>query len=120
MRRDQRVRSAKDFQIIFKRGKHQKGALINIWVYGGETESVPGRVARPKFGILVSKKVDTRAPRRNLWKRRIREACRLSQNRIQRGVTVLIQARPSEKTASFSAIKDELNRLLDKAGVLIK
>ena len=114
-RDNHRIRTAKDFELIFKKGNHKRGKNINLWVYeGGAPPSAA--TAGPRLGVVVSKKVDRRASRRNTWKRRIREAWRLCECRIPKGAMALIQARPVHEPAAFSAIKAELDALLTKMG----
>ena len=113
-RPNQRIRSRRVFQIIFKRGKWAKGFLLNLWSYGGP--EVFEEDGPPQLAVMVSRKVNARATQRNLWKRRIREVFRRHQAEIKNGTAVLIQARKQNKTPSYAMIESEVMTLLAKTG----
>lgn len=73
----------------------------------------------PKIGIVVSRKVHTRAAPRNLWKRRIREAFRRQQQSMDPEAVMIFQAKAAKnlkKTPSYQEIAEEMMSLLKKAG----
>lgn len=113
----QRIRAERIFQLLFKQGKFAGGAHVRLWVYAGpEVSDGPG----PKLGIVVSRKTDLRATKRNLWKRRIREIFRRRQNEIRPEVAVLIQSKMKQMPPPFSVLEIEIFQLLKKAGGLLK
>ncbi len=110
----QRIRRKLVFDAIFKQGRRVSGTLLNLWVYAGpEIEA-----SLPQVGIMVSRKVSLRANKRNLWKRRIREAFRKHQKDWKEGMAFLIQAKPHKSIPSYQEITEELYRLTTKAGGL--
>lgn len=73
------------------------------------------RAARPMIAVMISRKVAQRANKRNLWKRRIKEAFRRNQKEIKRGVAVLIQGRKVNDPPPYREIEKELIYFLKKA-----
>ncbi len=115
---NQRIRKRSVFQTLFKQGRFVKGEFLRIWV----CEDPEGRkdpAAKPQVGIIVSRKTDLRAVRRNLWKRRIRESFRKNQAKIKNNTAILIQtAKSPAKMPPYQAIQTELFELMAKAGCL--
>lgn len=77
--------------------------------------------ATPQLGIVISRKTEPLATRRNLWKRRIREAWRLNRSKLKGGAAIVIQAKRSsglpagrQGTPSYYQIAAELSELLEK------
>lgn len=107
-RPDQRIRDRRIFQFLFKNGRFVKGDYLNLWVY----EDLG--LARPQLGVIVSRKTESRATRRNLWKRRIREAFRRQQGRLKK-LSVMIQSRPQDSgVPSYAALFGEMEKLFEK------
>ncbi len=111
----QKIRKRSEFLAIFNQGRFSRGKLINLWIY--ERPGQDGLGAKPKIGIIVSRKAHSGAVKRNLWKRRMREVFRHKQHLIRNGIELLIQAKPQPKVPAYEALKGELERLLMKAGV---
>ena len=114
---DQRIKKKAEFDFLFKSGRCAKGKFFILWA---ADKNLPGaaRPSRlPKIAVSVSRKVDSRAVVRNLWKRRIRESFRRNQEKIKEGTAVLVKVR-SVSTPSYQEIEKELIFLLDKAGFL--
>ena len=88
-----------------------------MWVYEEKADATKGQLSGPKLGVIVSKKTDTRATKRNLWKRRIKEAFRRLQSTVKPGAAVLIQTKSRDGVASYEEIKTEIEKLLFKAKV---
>lgn len=73
----------------------------------------------PALGMMVSRKTHLRANKRNLWKRRIREAFRIHQREIKNGLYILVQSRLQSEAPDFKTIEKEFLDLLRKTGSLI-
>lgn len=71
-----------------------------------------------RFGVVAGLKVHKRATKRNLIKRRIREALRREYVDRVRGYDVAIVARASALDRSYQQIADELGLLLGRAKIL--
>jgi ribonuclease P protein component len=117
LKREQRIRSASEFQAIHRHGKFARGRFINLWSYRGRRgKALESESALPVFGVIVSRKVNRRASSRNLWKRRLREIFRKHQHRLRRGTAFLVQAKACDKIPAFSELETELLSLFDKTG----
>jgi len=68
-----------------------------------------------KWTVVVSKKVSLKATERNRVKRRCRESLQKQLKGSDVCITLVFQAKPPAKTASFSAIRDDLTSLLERA-----
>ena len=67
-------------------------------------------------GIIVSRRTDSRATKRNFFKRRVREIFRKHQERLKDEIACLIKVRPLKGEPSFGAMEDELIVLFKKSG----
>ena len=118
LRPEQRIRRRHSFQTIFDKGRFFRGVLLNLWVYEGLENEEKRTGGKPKLGIIVSRKTDLKAVRRNLWKRRIREVFRRQQKDFKLPVAILIQSKKQPKMPSYQAIEQEMKKLFEKAQIL--
>lgn len=109
---NQRIRRHSSFQRIYSKGKFAKGAFLYVWAY--HPSSAARETTAPQLGIIVSRKTDRRATRRNLWKRRIREAFRELQVKLKENTETLIKSRECDTVPSYQEIKQELQTLFLK------
>lgn len=127
MLRDQRIKKPSSFTAAIRKGLFLRGTLLNIWFIRQseaglhlqpETVFAKKQVSdgRPAIGIMVSRKVHLRAVKRNLWKRRIREAFRRNQGKFKPGWALVVQARKQAVIPAYSEIEKELLRLSFRAG----
>jgi ribonuclease P protein component len=106
-----RVKRENDFEKIFKKGKSVKeGLLILKWVKNGLSDS--------RFAVSVSKKVSLKATERNKIKRRICSVFKKNSFLNQEGNDFLIIVLPGLQDKNFTEIKEMLNRLFLKSGVI--
>ncbi len=109
--RKQSIRGRKFFKKIFDKGFFIRGFLLNFWVYQGpETAGNPA----PLLGLMVGKKVYSRATQRNLWKRRVREVFRRNQCKIEKHVAMIVQARAHKQVPNCEDLQLELEKFLKK------
>ncbi|MBI3312775.1 MAG: ribonuclease P protein component [Candidatus Omnitrophica bacterium] len=113
----QRIAKPKAFEMIFKKGNRIQGRLLNVWVYRSR-ESQSLVQGRPKLAIMVSRKAFAKAVQRNLWKRRFREIFRTHQNRLLRGVSLIVQAKRQNGVPGYEALHEEVESLFEKAKIL--
>ena len=107
----QRLKKSYQFQQAVKKGRFLKGRLLNLWAL----PDPEGGAAR--LGIIVSKRVDKRAVRRNLWKRRIREIFRKRQREWAAGTLIVVQARALPQVPESSALEEDFIKLCTQAGI---
>jgi ribonuclease P protein component len=115
LRPEQRIRNRQTFQTIFEKGVCVRGSLLNLWTYEQPEAS---RSQKVLFAPVVSKKTDLRANRRNLWKRRLKEAFRRNQLRFRKGVWILAQSRKQTQIPSYREMEAELIKLGTRAGII--
>lgn len=94
----------KDVSLIFRRGKLYKMPKFQLRVY--EKKAKPFRCL-----IICSKKVDKRATRRNLIRRRIREILRKDVAEGFPKHDVIVEVRAEARDASFRDLREELSHV---------
>ncbi len=71
-----------------------------------------------RFGLTVTKKIDSRAVVRNRIKRRIREFLRTTKGRFSTGFDVVIVAKRGAESCLSEQIERELFGLIKRAGIV--
>lgn len=100
-----RLRKRRDFLRVSKGGRRVVGKFICI-------DSRVG--VSLKLGITASTKYGS-SPERNRFKRLVREAFRIEQNRFPKDLEIHVIPRQRAKSASLADIQQELLRLLEPA-----
>lgn len=101
---------AADFQKIRTEGRYLSGRLLTIGFYSEKDIGF-------KVGFITSKRVHKRAVKRNLSKRRLREALRLTRAKIDENVWMVLIAKPSILKADTVQVQKELIYLVRKAKI---
>ncbi|MBC8108791.1 MAG: ribonuclease P protein component [Anaerolineae bacterium] len=86
--RSHRLTGKLNFKATYDAGVHESRGPLRIFAR-------PNDLAHARLGLSVSRRVGN-APRRNLIKRRLREAFRLLQHDFPRGYDLIIVVRPHE------------------------
>lgn len=109
--KEQRLRTKKDFDVLWKRGRAVYGRALGI-------RFAPNNGIESRFGVIAGLKVSKRATKRNLVRRRVREALRreFAPNLSGQDVAVIIQ--PGALTFSYQDIVSELGALFRRARLL--
>lgn len=105
-----RLRSEKDFNFVYKRGKGERAGYFFI-------KYAPTGKALSRFGFVVSKKSCASPVKRNRIKRRLREIIREEMKHIKPGYDIVISARSCCEGISQELIKNSLKRALNKTGI---
>ncbi len=100
-----RIRSQADFDRVYQARAY---AADDVLVVNGCVNDV----AHPRLGLSVSRKVGN-AVTRNAWKRRIREAFRLSKDRLPAGIDLVVRPQQGAK-CDFHAIAQSLPALAQR------
>ena len=104
------VRSAL-FSETFAQRKKWVGRYMVLWRRSGADAAL-------RLGVISSKKVHRRANRRNLARRRLREAFRILRPRCTGSYDVILVARNHILEASQHEVEKELETLAKRAGLL--
>ena len=118
LQQSERLKEKYLFDLAFKLGKTKKQKLSSkcflVYYLLSRRET---RKGLPKCGFVVGLRVDKRATKRNLYKRRMREAYKLAKKKLNiidntKLFALICIANPEIKDASFSEIKDTMEKLL--------
>jgi len=107
-----RLRKKKDFTSVFQNGwgKSNEYFLIKI---------KPNKEKLDRFGLVVSRNVDSKIVTRNKLKRRMREVVRkILKEKLTQGYDIVIVAKKESKKATFQEIDRGIRDLLKKLGIL--
>lgn len=106
-----RLSKAKDFAIIYKRGKpYFSDSLV--------FKFTPNHLNRTRFGFIVGNKISKKSSWRNKIKRRMREIIRAELPKIKSGCDCLFIARANIINRNYQEIKKEIVKLLRKSRIL--
>lgn len=95
-----RLSEKKDFQCVFVRGRCATTPLyIMKWTKNS--------IGAPRFGFVVANTISKKATKRNLIRRRLREAVRRNLPPLFLAVDVVIIAKPAILTARYKDIESE-------------
>lgn len=74
-----------------------------------------------RVGVSITKKIDKRSTRRNRLRRRLKETLRqdISELQINGGLAIVLVARNGATELSYATLRDELERVIKKAGLLV-
>lgn len=100
-----RVRKQADFDRVYAARAY---AADGVLIVSGCTSGL----AHPRLGLSVSRKVGN-AVERNAWKRRIREAFRLSKDRLPAGIDLVVKPQKGA-VCDFHAIEKSLPALAQR------
>lgn len=104
---EERLRRRADILRCYERGHRCHGRLLTVWIAEREPKAV-----HPRLGITVTRKVGGAVVRQRV-KRRIKETYRRWSERGQLPpYDILVQAKPAAGRAEFSALREDLLRLL--------
>jgi len=112
VKREQRLRSAADFQRV-------RDQSPRVWPHRLLVLHVaPNDLERARVGITVSGRVG-KAVVRNRIRRRLREALRARLDSLATGYDVLVVARPPSAQASWLELDAALETVLQRAGATV-
>jgi len=102
--RKERLRKRKEFQQVFDKGERFGNDQLKIYALSnGDSVSRLGLVVGRKFG---------NAPRRNRFKRILREAYRLNKSLLSIGADIIVIPRPGLTELSLRAIEGNFKKIL--------
>lgn len=92
-----------DFQRVYRKGKSYANKNLVMYVLKQDTQ-------KNHIGISVSKKVGNSVVRHRIM-RLVRESYRLNESGFERGLDVVVVARPAVKDKSFQEVESSLLHL---------
>lgn len=95
-----------DYDAVYRAGRRKSSREFTIFLR-------PNGLSVSRFGWSIKKALGT-AVRRNRIRRRLREIVRLHRQEITPGWDIVIHPRSSAATADFSALAEELLRLIPR------
>jgi ribonuclease P protein component len=110
--RQEKVKSKKDFQLIFKSGKRYSNSLISM-VFRTPQEPI-GKATIRRLGIIASRKAGN-AVQRNRLKRLFRETFRLGKQNFKGAVDLVVILKPAAKEATRETLRTGFWDLCKKA-----
>ena len=99
-----------DFQRVYQKGKSYANKLLIMYVIQTEREET-------RIGISVSKKVGNSVVRHHVT-RLLRESFRLNQDRVKKGLDIVVVARAAAKEAEFKNIESAYMHLCGLHNIL--
>ena len=113
LKKEFRLRKQKDFENVFNRGVYFSEKFLIL-------KAVENNLPFSRFGFVVSKKISKKAVERNRVKRLMSESIRLSQEEIKPGFDVVFVSRSGIVGESLEEVKEPMENLLKKLGLLEK
>lgn len=107
-----RLKRKRDFSFVQNKGRRLNSRHLVVLVVRNRSNT------GPRLGITISNKVEKIAPRRNTFKRRIREIFRKHLKIIRDPWDILVIARKNALEASHSELKEELLGLLERERII--
>ena len=98
------LKRKREFDAVFERGRKRGNRYLGVLVLSGE------QGAGVRYGLIVSRKNAGNAVRRNLLRRRLREALRLLLTGVSPDLDVVLVARAGAVQMSFWDIVDVIQR----------
>lgn len=112
LRRQLRLTQPADYARMRKAGKAYRHRLLLLSV-------LPNQLAHNRYGLVTGKRLGD-AVVRNRVKRHLREALRLRHPEIATGNDLVIVAHPGVVGQPLPAIRDAVDELLRRAGLLVR
>ncbi len=116
LRLDQRLRNQAAFKNLVDTGTFARGVFFYVWAGCQDKVGQKAKKERPVIGIIVSRRTDPRATKRNILKRRVREIFRRNQGSLKSGSACLVKTRQLKEWPSYVAMEEELLALFKKTG----
>lgn len=126
----ERLRNSSEFRLVLTKGKsiRENGIVLYYVKTPCRAISAPGAVKSSeavvadgtdtRLGILVSKRTAKRAVDRNKIKRAAREYFRCIKNRLYQNFDIVIRAVSYDKSFGKKELRNILNRLFERAGLV--
>ena len=105
-----RITDSRDFERIYKKGKFQNGKYLKVNVLENRRDFA-------RAAVVISKKAEKSAVKRNEVKRKVREAVRIAYPELENGKDLVINIKKEAVGKKFEDLKKDLLEILDKLGI---
>lgn len=109
--KENRLKKGKDFESVFREGKGFKENFLFLKI-------LENNLNKTRFGFIVSQKVSKKAALRNKTKRKLREAVREKLKEVKKGIDGILVASPGLEKKDFWEIKESIDNIFKKAGII--
>jgi len=99
--REKRVSASRDFKRVYQKGSFFSASLFNV-------NYLANRLSFARLGVVINKKVEPKATKRNKIKRRFREASKKIYQSLPDGYDYIFNIKAKSKEANFAEIEKEL------------
>lgn len=113
LKKELRIRKRKEFENVFEKGFYSADRFLTL-------KAVENKMPFSRFGFVVSKKISKKAVERNRAKRLMREAIRLTEEKIKPGFDIIFISRIGIINKSLEEIKESVEKLLKRSGLFEK
>lgn len=105
--KEKRLTSTRDYKRVYQKGLFFSVSLFNL-------NALPNKTSLTRVGVVVNKKVASKAVQRNQIKRRLREAVGKNYNKIPSGYDMIVSAKGGAVKATFADFEAELKKAIER------
>lgn len=109
LRRELRISKSRDYKLVYEKGKKFSGRYIIVYIK-------ENNLGCNRFGFVVSKKIGS-AVVRNRVKRQLRAIINGEKNNLKEGFDIVIICRHHIKGYTFPLLREDVVKVLKKAGL---
>jgi ribonuclease P protein component len=113
LKKELRIRKQKDFENVFEKGFYLSDRFLTL-------KATENKMPFSRFGFVVSKKISKKAVERNRAKRLMSESIRLTNEKIKPGFDIVFISKSGIVNKSLEEIKESVEKLLKRSGLLEK
>ena len=107
MKKQNSLTKKKDFELVFKQGRGYRKDFLYLKIRNND-------LGFSRFGIIVSKKISNKAVERNQIKRRLREAINNREQKIKKGMDIVVVALSDIKNKKFNEIDKCVEQVFER------
>lgn len=105
--KQQRITSEKDFKRVYQKGSFFSAPLFNV-------NFLSNRLSFARLGIVINKKTEPKAVKRNKLKRQFREVARKIYHELPAGYDFVINIKAKAEKTDYNQIKAGLEAFKEK------